>query len=277
MRPLCRIAPWILMACLMAAAALPGCSTAKDAGVEQARLSLDKGEWDKAIQAAGEALADDPSDVESALLLSSAYAGRAGIQLSRIAAAIADRSRERDLFDLLQDEYRLFRSGGIGGPDLDLAIAALTDQLQPQPEAANPLYRDRFFQHGLLLVVKIFLRPAMLAQALEDAEIQAGVLGEENEGSVEQALLQADDAFLQSGLAEDDPMVQHVRQTWCVLRAAWGDSDGFDVRALRDILRCQLSPDDGASLTAADFESPSITSCSDFAYDACATAGPTEQ
>ena len=265
------------MACLLATLPLAGCSTAKDAGVEQARLALDKGEWDKAIEDAGDALANDPSSVEAALMLSSAYAGRAGVQLTRIAAAIADRSREHDLFDLVQDEYHRFRSGEIDGADLDLAIGALRDRLQPQPASSNPLYRDRFFQHGLLLVVKIFLHPAILAQAAEDAAIEARVLDEETEESVEQSLLAADDAFLESGLAEDDPMVQHVRQTWCVLRAAWADSDGFDVRALRDILRCQLSPDDGAGLVAADFESPSITSCSDFTYDACATAGSTEQ
>lgn len=252
-----------------------GCATSTQTDVEETRYALDRGDWNRAIEFGEDAMANDPGNVEAALMLSAAYAGRGGLVLSKLAKAVAEATRTRDLFDVMQDLFWAESNSRLDPYDLRLAIDTLLLTLTPTPSTTNPLYKDHRFQHGLLLIVEVFLLPAILAQPEADDPVAAENIGEAVTDWFEEDLLEADDAFTAADIADDDPMVQNIRSTWCVLRTAGPDADGFDVRALRDLIRCQLSPNDGADLQPTDFEMPGIASCDDFAYDACDNAGPT--
>ena len=247
-----------------------------DAQLEHARFALDRGEWDAAIANGRAALDADPSNVEAALLLSSAYAGRSGFGVMKLTAAIADASRDRDLFDAVRDAMT---ETIINIDDLRSAIAVLVDEFIPnRPE--NIRYDDAGLQAALLMLIEVYAASPFMAQPTIDGPIDVSQITPEMKDRVQEDLIAADDRSVDAGIDASDPLVTNMRETYCTLKRASGTAEGFDLDVYRDFVHCQLAPDDGAALSAAagDFLSPLIASCADFTddYDACAASGDTE-
>lgn len=258
-------------------AAFSGCASSSDTGIEEAKFALDSGDWDKAIQSASAVLADDPSNVEAALALAEAYAGRSGITVMKLMTTIADRTKDRDLFDAVQDVAIDRPTKRVHMGDLGSAIDTLANQLKLEPAPKNSLYPDVLFETAVLRIIEAFLTPSYAAQPDNEGAIDAENITEDDRARVQDDLLQADNELEAAGVSDSDGLITNMRETWCVLKNLSAPFDGISLSVLRDLVLCQISTDDGNALTAADFESPNITSCSDFDFSACSAAGPTEQ
>lgn len=254
---------------VLAAFLLAGCAPALDADLESGQLALSEGDWDAALSAGQAALQDDPQDAQAALVISSAYAGRSGFKIVDLMKAISDSSKSHDLFDAIQDGIL---STVTNFDDLRQAIVTLTQQT-PFPLSRDRLYRDHRFQAGILMAIEALAMPSIAAQPAPDAPIDENNITPATRDLVQEDFIACDKALIDGGLSPDDQIVKDLRQTYCVLKKASTSPTGIDLPVLRDLVRCQLSSDDGAHLSGV-FESPTITSCSDFDYTGCENAGP---
>jgi hypothetical protein len=252
------------------------CATTINEELEQAHFALDSGDWDGAILHGSNALAEDPSNVEAALLLSAGYAGRGGFSVMPLIGVIADSTRNNDIFDSVRDSVEQT----ITDPnDLRASIIVLLRELTPLPDSSHPLFTDHQFQASVLASIEAFFLPSHAAQPTMDGSITPENITQDIKDIVQSDLLDVDDIYINGGLNPDNELVKHVRLTYCVLKDASSSASGFDLEVLQDLVLCQLSPNNGADLSSAngDFISPNIDSCSDFDYSACEDAGPTEQ
>jgi len=261
---------------MLVAGAGCGASTL-DSSVERAKFALDNSDWNKAIQEATEALQADSGDAEAALLLSSAYAGRSGITVPDLLVHIADFTQGKDIFDIIHDTLIADTSNVFVPEDLRTSILVFEDGLDPFPDKSDVLYPDLMFQWGVLLLIEIYTLPSYTLQPTLNGLIDQDKLEEAVFDIIMDDLLKVDDKLIASGISEDDGMVRQVRRTFCILDDV-SIVPGFNLAVLDDLVYCQLSPNDGADLSADnnDFISPLITSCSDFPFDKCKNAGPTE-
>lgn len=256
---------------LMLMGAALGCATSANDKLESARFALDGGNWGSAITSAGEVLAGDPSDVEAALLLSSGYAGRAGIRILSVSSDIADADNSDNEFDVVHDSL-VDTIADLG--DLRLSITSLTATLDPQPTDAHDLYADQQFQTGMLEAIEAFGLSSIHAQPTADGPIAVTDITSEDKDNIQNDLINADDHLIASGMEETDDLVKNIRKNYCVLKNASTAASGFDLAVIRDLNLCQLSTEDERNgFTAANFQSPTITSCDDFDFDACENAG----
>ena len=260
---------------IVAIAALASCGARQiDDQIERGQFALDSGDWDAAISYGHAALDADPANVEAALLLSSAYAGRSGFGVMKLTAAIADATRQKDIFSSVRDAME----NTIHNPDdLHEAIKVLIEEFMPmQPDHIR--YDDVGLQTALLMLIEAFGIPAIAAQPISGGPIDVRNITPAMQEVVERDLIAADNRELDSGISPADTLITGMRITYCVLRLASGSTDRFSLDALRDLVHCQLAPNDGAELSAAngDFLSPDIISCTDFQFDICAEAGDTQ-
>lgn len=252
------------------------CATTLSEELEQAHYALDRGDWDSAILHGSNALAEDPSNVEAALLLSAGYAGRGGFSIVPLISVIADSTRNNDIFDSVLESVE----ETITNPDdLRTSIIVLLRDLTPLPDFSHPLFTDHQFQVSVLSSIEAFFLPSHAAQPTIDGPITPENITQDIKDIVQGDLVDVDDIYINGGLNSDNELVKHVRLTYCVLKDASSSASGFDLEVLQDLVLCQLSPNNGADLSSAngDFISPNIDSCSDFDYSACEDAGPTEQ
>lgn len=257
---------WFPLLLLLASMAMPACSNSDEATVEEAKYALDSEDWDESISLAMSVLNSDPSNVRAALVASSAYAGRGGFRILDLLIPISQDIKSRDLFGAIYDV--LIERGSVNVNDIRQAIRVILENVSPEPEVDNKNFVDYHFQYGILMVLEHYALPSFTARPVKDGPIDVNAITAEIKDIVQNDMILFDEALVDAGLAEDDEIIENNRQTYCVLQRASTTSDGFDLEVLRDLVLCQLSPEDGAELTAADFQS-SITSCDDFAYDAC--------
>ncbi len=250
------------------------CGSAVDHNLEAARFALDKGNWDAAIQAGTAALADEPGNVEAALLISSAYAGKGKFKLLTLASIVSDVAKRKDLFASMYDGLAPISADPAF---LHSAIFALVNGLNPQPDISNIYYLDQQFQRGLLFLIESLALSPLTAKPDPNGPIDTSRITAPIKDIVQDDLKEFDQALIDSGLSPDDPIVVNGRYTYCVLRVKSGMADGFDIDILRDMNKCQLSPNDGADLSRdnGDFSSPVINKCSDFDVPDCAAPPPT--
>lgn len=259
---------------LLLVLALIGCATAQDEELEEARFALDRGDWAKAISTADEVLAGEPSNVGAGLILAAAYAGRGGFKLLDLATIISNDIHRRDLFGAIHD-FVVFISG-LNHDDIRTAIITLLERIIPEPPFGHMHFIDYQFQVGILMVIEAYTLPTVLAQPNPDGPIDTNAITEAIKDIVLSDLIDYDDHLTDAGLSESDSLIRNARETYCVLHNVSQSAEGFDVEALRDLVLCQLSDNDGADLTEENFQSQLVSSCSDFDYGACEGAGDTE-
>ena len=244
------------------------CASSGDADLEAARFALDSGDYDTAVTKAGAALTADPADVDAALVLSSAYSGKAGILLLDVTADLSEESNTDNEFDAIHDSLFGDINATTGLDDLRSAIVTLNETLTPQPDATNERYTDLQFQAGLLAAVEAFGLPSLTAQPTADGAIDASLITSKD--AVEDDFINADDNFIESGLDATDTLITNIRENYCVLRSLSGAAEGFDLDVLQDLTWCQLDPT-GAAPT-------SVASCAAFTtkFATCSGADDSE-
>lgn len=262
--------------------ALAACASTNNETLEKARYALDNGDWDSGVTNADSILNADPANVEAAILLSSAYAGRGGIRILAISADIADAGNSDEEFKVAHDAllthiHESLVATTANLDDLRNSIVALSTTLDPQPSADNDLYKDQQYQLGILRVIEAFGLSSVSAQPVIDGTITATTITSDQNTLTVEDFVYSDDNLINSGMSEDDDLVKNVRKNYCVLRNASSGGSGFDLTALQDLNLCQLTPDaDREAIDPSNFQSSSITECGDFDFDVCENAPNTE-
>lgn len=252
---------------------LTACATSMNEELELAKFALDRGDWEAAIEHGKNALTEDPSSALAGIYLADGYTGRAGISITKVSAIIADTVTKEDLFDAIHDSLVITIKDM---NDLALAIDTLEHGVDPDPPTSDRHFIDFYFQLAMLSAIEACGKPVLLSQPEIDGPIDVKNITEDVRETVSDDLMIADNYLDQTGVDPSNELFRHIRQTYCVLKNASSSASGFDLAALRDMVLCQLSPDNGAALPPSSFESPKIGSCNDLAYDACENAGPTE-
>lgn len=261
------------LAILFSGLFLMACATSMNEELELAKFALDRGDWEAAIEHGKNALTEDPSSALAGIYLADGYTGRAGISITKVSAIIADTATKEDLFDAIHDGLVITIKDM---DDLGRAIDTLEHGVTPNPPTSDRLFIDFYFQLAMLSAIEACGKPALLSQPEIDGPIDVSNITEDVREIVSDDLAVADDYLDQTGVDPSNELFRHIRQTYCVLKNASSSASGFDLPALRDMVLCQLSPNNGADLPPSSFGSPKITSCSDLDYGACENAGPTE-
>lgn len=253
---------------------LCGCVSSSETNIESAKFALDSGDWSSAIEKATAVLQEDPGNVQAALLLSSAYAGRAGIKVMTLAEIASDAVKRKELFSAM---HAKLSEEQVNTDDLHLSIRSLTVFLSPQPSEIDQFYIDQKFESGLLLTIEAFGLASLKAQPTADGPIDTSKITEDDRVITQEDLHECDNFLIDSGLTENDDLVKNVRYLYCILHENSGGVSGFTRDILRDYTLCQLTPNNETLSSAnGDFTSSVITKCTDFDITACENAGPTE-
>jgi len=266
----------------LAVISMAGCATSTNKDLDSARFSMDGGDWDNAISKAGAVMASDSGNVQAAILLSSAYAGRGGVRILSVSADIAELENSGNEFKAAHDALLNAIHQSLVGrttnlDDLRSSVVALNTTLDPQPTSDNPFYTDQQYQLGILEAIEAFGLSSVTSQPEIDGTITPTDITEEQKDITVSDFVNADDNLINGGTAEDNQLVKNVRQNYCVLQTASIGSSGFDLVALQDLNLCELTPEgaDREALVPADFQSTTITACTDFDFDGCENAGDT--
>ena len=125
------------------------CASTLDENLERAHYALDRGDWNSAILHGNNALEEDPSNVEAALLLSAGYAGRGGFSIMPLIAVIADSTRNNDIFDSVYDSVTETITDS---DDLRTSVVVLISRLTPQPDSSHQISDTSDYGDCILLV-----------------------------------------------------------------------------------------------------------------------------
>ncbi|MBI4126588.1 MAG: hypothetical protein HY465_03760 [Deltaproteobacteria bacterium] len=258
-------------------AILAACAPSGDADIEAARFALDSGDYSTAITKATAALTADTTDVDAAMVLSSAYAGRAGVRLLSVTADISDTGNTENEFEAIHDA--LIANVAVDElPDLRAAITTLTTTLTAEPAATDDLYEDFNFQLGSLQAIEIFAAPSITAQPSDDeSDIDSTRIDETSDTETDKVeiladFIDVDNRLIAAGMTADDDLVDILRKNYCVLHDL-SAGDGIDLGVLRDQIECQLAANADTVTTTAAL----VANCAAFAteFDECASPGAT--
>lgn len=235
-----------------------GCASSLNKYTEECLFNLDVQQYAAAVNNCLKAVAANANDEEAAMYLSSAYAGRGGVDILSLEKDLAEESKEETAFKDIHDA--LVSGIGVDGlPDLRLSISTLTG-FGPTPVDTENFYG----QLGLLESIEAFALPSLTAQPEAGGAIDVNLITPDIKDSTQTDFIDSDDYLVdQAGWSSDHQLVKALRKNYCVLKNITG-GPGFTLAVLRDQVLCQLS-DDRTSLTAADFQS-GITACSAFNY-----------
>ncbi|MBI4212229.1 MAG: hypothetical protein HY540_06280 [Deltaproteobacteria bacterium] len=261
------------------------CASSSKELLEQARFALDNSDFSTAVTEAKSVLDANTTDLEAALVLSSAYAGRGGIDILSIADDLATTDKADDLFDAIHDALASNITETTGLDDLREAIVTLDTTLTQAPDATHPLYKEYQFQLGLLEAIEALSLPSLKAQPTADGTVTVSDIAQADYAIVQTDFSRADNHLINGDLKTDNALVTAIRKNFCVLKAsATGASPsapgfsgnlattGFSLVSLRDLNNCELQTDRSSITT---FETSGIATCTDFNFSVCSAAGNT--
>ncbi|OGQ22669.1 MAG: hypothetical protein A3I05_03855 [Deltaproteobacteria bacterium RIFCSPLOWO2_02_FULL_44_10] len=251
-------------------ATLISCAAGTDEQLEEAQFALDKGDWATAITKSNDALTADATNVEAALLLSSAYAGRAGVNILAISADISESGNTESIFNVVHDALANTITSGTGLTDVRNAIVALGTTLT-QPATTHVLFKDQQFQLGILEAIESFALSSLTAQQTLDGTITTTDITTTHRDDTQTDFINVDNHLINGGMESGDVLVTNLRKNYCVLRNVTAAASGIDLTALQDLNLCQLS----ASTTGLTFQSGTVASCASFDFSSCNSATDT--
>lgn len=253
-----------------------GCASSENEKLEGARFALDSGDFSSAITKASEVLSADTTNIEAALLLSAAYAGRGGIKILTVTADIMDATGNDSDFSASHTALLRNINATTGLSDLRAAIETLDTTLTEQPADTHALFSDHQFQLGMLETIEAFGLPSITAKASGEERPTTSRIDDTGEASTANTdFIRADDHLINGGFAADDTLVVKLRQNYCALENAAGGA--FSAAALRDQILCQLTPSNEQDALTSDegnFET-GLANCSGFDFDTCDTSAST--
>lgn len=248
---------------LTVATLLIGCASGTTGSFESALSALDNGDFDTAVtELESLATATVSDDLELSLLLSSAYAGRAGIDFLELAKTLLEDNNSDQAFQAIHSAFVQTIEAGTGLDDLLNAINALDDFTGSATGADEA---ERRYRLGLLQAIDAFARPTITAKPTAASTIDVSAIT--SKAQVQTSFLEGDNNLTNDGAAggvsSSNQLVEVLRDSYCALKDI-SAADGFTVEELQDLTLCQLTaePED---LVPADFSS-SVTSCDDFDF-----------
>lgn len=216
------------------------CAPAVLGNIEEARFCLDDSDFDCAISNATTALADDPTNVEAARILASAYFGRSGLDYFDLAEGMLNLADSADpnfaqIANVLPDDGSL--------SDLRLAITTLealtgVDDADLTDEADEEQLADAVFDLSLMQMVEHF-SIGVYASAFKSGTMDVTGITAAQAADVLDDLLDFDNRMLASGVDTDTAFLSEVRQTFCILEPL-SAGDGFTVTEYQALVGCQL-------------------------------------
>ncbi len=246
------------------------CATNVASNLECARSELNNSQYTAAITCAQNVLADDPGHTEAITLLSSAYAGRSGIDVTLLATSLLDLDTATETnFQLVADS--LPEDADLD--DLRLAIETLETfpgiDAETIPESSDAA--DQAFNLGMLKAAEHFVLGVYHADYFGSLDVS--LLDDDDQAIAQDDLIVFDNLLVASGVDEGESFIEEIRQTFCILEPISAD-EGFTTQEFQALVGCQLSDDpetfDTTSLTAdivncgqlsPDAQSEDVTTC----------------
>ncbi len=257
-----------IVACLCVAT-LAGCGASYSTNLEEAQFALDTGDYASAVTKATAALVATPNDFEATMTLSSALAGRAGVDLLTISSSLADTTLTAQIFSTIHNSLvSVLVGGGQGLNDLRAAITTLTGF----GGTVSNVHQYRF-QLGLLQSVESFALPTMAAQPASGGTITATAISGTDATNTQNDFIDADNNLILGGLASTNALVTTMRKNYCALQLL-SAGGGFTTAELQDLTLCQLSSSavqNTLTAVAGSFQSGSVATCASFDFTQCAT------
>lgn len=273
---------------LLALLIISGCgASTTNQSLDKAYFNLDNcstsstGPCDSAIAQADTVIAIDSNNSEARIIKSSALATRGGFnilnQLSQLTQA-SGTSFQTKFADMHTSVINTISNI----TDLRSAIDALPTSSAPT-DTTNQRYNDYYFQLGILQAFEAFTQPTYLAQPTTDATVDVTQITSKTD--VQNDFLQAEPNLYQSGITGSTikgwDIVKALRQNYCVLKNVSAGT-GFQIEALRDLVKCQLCVSGvHCDRAAADMilgrDLELVATCNTFDWTACNNAPqPTE-
>lgn len=224
---------------------IAGCGTPFATSLEEARFALDSGDFSTAVTKASTAVSESPNDFQATMVLSSAYSGRAGIDLLELAINLTDVSKEDEIF---KDIHAALVStiGATGLADMRQAILTLTNFAGTFPATDDE--KDYRFQLGILQTIESFALPTIKAKPTTTSSITLASVEANDRTVSESDFIAADNNLILSGLEASNQLVIAVRKNYCVLKNR-SAATGYTLPELQDLILCQLSANPAAERT----------------------------
>lgn len=225
--------------------------------LENARFSLDKGEFAAAAAEIDAAYAINPQNEEVVLVRASAYAGKAGVDLLELGKKLVDTANESTAFKTIHDTLvGLIGSGGLD--HLRTAVVTLSGYVAAVGQANVLNKTDVYGNLGVLQSIEGFALSTIAAQPATGGTITSADISGAHHSTTENDFLSADNNLLIAGYPTTNQLLKTVRKNYCVLKNVSANGT-FSLAELRDSTLCQLHPTP-SSLTS--FSSGDVTSCS---------------
>lgn len=245
-----------------------GCGSASDTALDEVRAALDSAttasDYDAIITKAAAAQAADPTNFDLTLALSSAYAGRAGIEYLDLVEALSDTGNSATAFDAIHGVFVTTLSA-TGLADVRLAISTLTGFTGTVSTGDDG--KRYYDQLGTFQVIEAFSLSTLRAKPTSTSTVTVADITAADRSNVQDDFINADNNLILGGLGADNTIVETLRKNYCALSQRSGAA-GFTLEELQDITTCQLSDSPATIVT---FQSASITLCSDFVFTQCET------
>lgn len=277
--------PWGKFSVILSLSFLSACGASSiDEKIENARFLVDQPfdavKYTAAQTEAQAALTADPTNVDAALLLSSADAGLAGIKLTKVIPDVMDTagvSGSNNDFAVIHDALAKILKKEADITNLRKAIEALRTDLKTPPAATDSAYGQYHMQLGMLQTLAAFSVPMLHAEPFgntADNYDPSKVVAADRDNA-ENDFIEADDNLVAANLSGND-VTTTIRQNFCALKSVPAATDkageAFTLEQLRDLVRCQLDSTPLAPNTP--FEA--VATCADFDFAGCTSAGDTK-
>lgn len=217
------------------------CASTETSNFEEAKFSLDAGDYDAAITAGLAALAENPDNILAARVVASAYLGRSEIDYLDLAEGITD-LQNSTITNLQQIGSVLPDTADMS----DVRSAIETLEALTGIDAAtitNEDLQDAAFDLGLLMTIEHFA----LGWYNSSEGADTSGISDDHKADVQSDLVNFDNRLVAAGLDSDEDFLAEIRQTFCILEPV-STGSGFTTAEYQDFVACQLA-DDAATVT----------------------------
>lgn len=248
---------------------LAHCANSAQSDLEAAEAALNDEQYQEALNLADPVLSDEPSNLRAARIVASAHFGLSALPLNDITTQILT------LQDSTEPNFAVIADAVPAG----VALASLQSAIDTFENFPDTLGEDDAFQLGMYEAFASFVvgivssgyadTPDTLAfddTAIPDADVE----------NVRLALINFDNQFIASGVAEDDELITSTRETYCLVTE--NAAGLFTAPVYRALVCCQLLEDDCTNDLLVSTGS-GIADCSafdpgqqDVSFDTCKTS-----
>lgn len=244
------------MIVLLFSAVTAGCATTELSKLEGARFALDKTNYTEAITKATAALAADPTNIEAARVLASAYLGRSGIDFLDLAEGVVDLANTNN--NNFQDIAAVLPSTATLS---DLRSAITTLESLTGIDAASITdegLADAAFDLAIMQIVEQFALGIYGADYF--GTLDTSGITDAQAATAQDDMIAWDNRLIASGLSSTEDFIIEIRRSYCVLERQ-SASDGFTADEYRQMVECQLSSSPPGACSTYDPTTAATTTC----------------